>query len=581
MRRASHARLPLLVVCLLLASGLIAACGDNTPTTAPATTAASTTAASTTQATSQTTAAAASAATTAAAPAASSGHPGLYREAWYGPDPVTLDPQASQPGGYTTLYMYGNLYIGLTDYDQDLKVIPGLAKEWKSTPDSKTWTFTLNPAAKFSSGRQVTATDVAYSFERALDPKLKNARAVGGPLGDIVGAADKFGGKAETISGMKVVDNATIEFSLNLPTSFFPSKLASGGSVYIVDKDVAEANPAKWWETKSAGAGPFQLAEWQHNQKIAMTPNPGWYGSKVKLNRVEYLMVGDQTNRLSLFESGGTDGHWQLLTAEIDRVTKDRGDLGKMLKTMPKGFGYTYALQLNQNGYAPFKDAKVRKAVMMALDSVSINETPLNNAGIVATGLVSNGLPGFKPDQMKFKYDPEGAKKLLAEAGFADGSKLPELTLTQIGAGPDAAGTTQYIQQQLITNLGMSVKIDVTDQQRFIALSREGKVAAWTGLMIVNYAEPYAMLSNFSSKSPLNTYGYNNPDVDAMLMKALATQDDSARYGIYQEVEARLLDDAAIMPVMWSKFYYLQRPWVSGYRVNALGIMPFTELEVK
>jgi ABC-type transport system substrate-binding protein len=476
--------------------------------------------------------------------------------------------------------MYGNLYVGLTDYDAKLNVVPGIAKEWKASADSKTWTFTLNPAAKFNSGRQVKAADVVYSFERALDPKL-NARVLGGALGDIVGAAEKFAAKADKVAGIKVVDDSTLEFSLVNPTSIFPSKLAAGSSVVILDKEVVDANPTKWWETKSAGAGPFQLAEWQHNQKIALTPNAGWYGTKVKLTRVEYLIVGDQTNRLSFFENGTTDGHWQLLTAEIDRVTKDKGDLGKMLVTVPTGIAYTYSLQMNSNGYAPFKDPKVRKAFMMALDSPAINETPLNNAGFVATGLLSNGLPAFKADQMKIKYDVAGAKKLLAEAGFADGSKLPELTLTQVGAGPDAAGTTQFIQEALKTNLGLSVKIDVTDQQRFIASLQQGKVGAWTGLMIVGYADAYSLLSYFQSKSPFNSYGYNNPDVDALLAKALGTQDDAARNAIYQEVEAKVLDEAAIMPLMWAKFYFLQRPWVSGFRVNALGIMPFTELEVK
>jgi ABC-type transport system substrate-binding protein len=562
-----------------MGSMVLSACGDNTATpAAPATT----TAANTTPATgAATTAAQTTSAATTKAATVSSDHPGVYSEVWYGPDPVTLDPQASQPGGYTTLYMYGNLYVGLTDYDQNLNIVPGIAKEWKASADSKTWTFTLNPNAKFSSGRQVTADDVAYSFERALDPNLKNARALGGPVGDIVGASDKFSGKATKIAGIKVIDPTTIEFSLAIPTSFYPSKLASGSSAYIVDKDVIAANPTKWWETKSAGAGPFQLSAWQHNQSISLVPNPGWYGSKVKLTQINYLMVGDQTNRLSVFESGKADAHWQLLTAEIDRVSKDKGDLGKMFSFMPKGIAYTYALQLNANGYAPFKDAKVRKAIMMALDSAAINETPLNNAGFVATGLISNGLPAYKPDQMKLKYDPEGAKKLLAEAGYADGSKLPELTLTQVGAGPDAAGTTQFIQEELKTNLGMNVKIDVADQQRFIALSREGKVAAWTGLMIVGYSDPYSMLSYFFSKSPLNSYGYNNPEVDGLLMQAMATQDETARNAIYQQVEAKVLDDAAIMPLMWSKFYMLQRPWVSGFRVNALGIMPYTELEVK
>jgi ABC-type transport system substrate-binding protein len=590
---------------MMVASLLLAACGDNTATTAAttaaATTAAGTTASATTAAAattagaatttaaakttaSATTAAAAttaSAATTAAASTASSGHPGIYREAWYGPDPTTLDPQAVQPSGYTTRFMYNNLYLGLTDYDEKVNVIPGIAKDWKATPDSMVWTFNLNPAAKFSSGRAVTAADVAYSYERAVDPKIKNPQALG-VVGDIAGASDKFAGKADKISGIKVVNDTTIEFTLTpqTATAFFPNKLALANG-YILDKDIVDANPTKWWETKSAGAGPFQLSEWQHSQKIVLTPNAGWTGNKVKLTRVEYLMVGAQENRLNLFESGQTDTHWQLLTPEIERLSKDTGDLGKSFHQLPMGFGFTLTFNMNSRAYEPFTNPKVRQAVMMALDSESINATPLNGAGIQASGIISNGLPGYKADQMKTKFDAAAAKKLLADAGYADGSKMPELTLTQVGTGGDIGRTTEFIQQSLITNLGMNVKISVTDQQGFIPALGAGKLSAWVYLLITPYPDSYSVLSNFFSKSPFNYYGYNNPEVDALLMKSVTIQDTAARYAVYQDIEAKILNDGAIMPLMWGKFYYLSRPYVSGYQVNVLGIMPYTNIEVK
>jgi oligopeptide transport system substrate-binding protein len=218
---------------------------------------------------------------------------------------------------------------------------------------------------------------------------------------------------------------------------------------------------------------------------------------------------------------------------------------------------------------------------MMSIDSSEITINALNDAGYVATGILSNGMPGFKPDQMKFKFDPAAGKKLLAEAGFPDPSKMPELVITQIGSGPDASGPAQSIQNTLKNGLGLPVRIEVVDQQRAISQLREGKVAAWSDMPILTYTDPYAMLARFSSKSPSNYFGYNNPEIDSLLLKATATQDAKARYAIYQDIEAKLLDDGAIMPIMWAKFYYLQRPWVSGYKTNALGIMPYTEVEVK
>lgn len=258
MRSKNSSRLSLVAVLLMMVATILGACGDNTATPA------ATTANATTQASATTTSAASTAATTAkaattqaattaaaTAAVASSGHPGIYREVWYGPDPVTLDPQASQPQGYTTRYMYNNLYVGLTDFDVKANVVPGIAKEWKASADAKVWTFTLDPTAKFASGRQVTAADVVYTYERAVDPKIKNAVALG-VVGDIVGASDKFAAKADSISGIKVIDPGTIEFTLLQPTPFFPTKLASTAG-FILDKDIVESG-AKWWETKSAGA---------------------------------------------------------------------------------------------------------------------------------------------------------------------------------------------------------------------------------------------------------------------------------------------------------------------------------------
>jgi ABC-type transport system substrate-binding protein len=127
----------------------------------------------------------------------------------------------------------------------------------------------------------------------------------------------------------------------------------------------------------------------------------------------------------------------------------------------------------------------------------------------------------------------------------------------------------------------MNVRIDVTDQQRFVPLVQQGKVAAWATLMVTAYPDQYSMLSNFHSKSPFNYWGYNSPEVDGLLAQALGTQDEKARIAIYNQVEAKLMDDAAIMPIMWGKFYFLQKPYVSGFRTNPLGIMAYTNLEIK
>jgi ABC-type transport system substrate-binding protein len=139
----------------------------------------------------------------------------------------------------------------------------------------------------------------------------------------------------------------------------------------------------------------------------------------------------------------------------------------------------------------------------------------------------------------------------------------------------------QYVQNSLKTQLGMKVEIQVTDQQSFVPMLMQGKVSAWATLMFMGYADQYAALSNFSSKSPNNVYGYANPEVDALLLQSVTVQDTKARETLYNQIESKLLEDMPVMPIMWGKFYVMQRPYVSGYRVNVLGIMPFTNVEVK
>ncbi len=274
----------------------------------------------------------------------------------YGIDPVTLDP-ALVVDANSHEYI-SEIFSGLVRLDEKLETVGDIAGRWDVSQDRLTYTFYLRDGVVFQDGRRVTAADFKYSWERACDPAT-GSRVAGAYLGDIVGARDVLEGRATEISGVRVVNDTTLEVTIDAPKVYFLSKLTYP-TAFVVDRaNVAKGND--WWRQPN-GTGPFKLKEWQQSNLLVLERNERYYGEMARVASVEYQLWSGVP--MNMYETGdidvaGVDVYY------IDRVTDPAGPFSKELQVTPELSFYWIGFNTTK---PPFDDINVRKAFTLALD---------------------------------------------------------------------------------------------------------------------------------------------------------------------------------------------------------------------
>ena len=371
-------KVAVLLLCVLLVTTLSTGCvktgGVTTPTS---TTTAATTATGTTTPTS-------TPATKTSTPASQpAGGQGILNLADTGP--ITLDP-ATAAEASSAQYIV-QIFSGLVRLDKNMDVVPDIAQSWDKSTDGKTYTFHLRQDVKFQNGKQVTAADFKYSWERALNPATQSLTA-GTYLNDIVGAADILNGKTTQLSGVKVVDNYTLEVTIDAPKAYFLDKMAYP-TAFVVDRENV-ASGSEWWR-KPNGTGPFRLKEWQVDQLVVLERNPLYYGDKALLSEVDYQLFSG--NPIELYQEGNIDVSF-VGAAYMGLVSDPTNPISKELQTYPE-------LSLYYIGFnctvPPFDDAKVRQAFSYAVDKERLATLTSKTHWLRRTESCRPGCPGTMP----------------------------------------------------------------------------------------------------------------------------------------------------------------------------------------
>ncbi len=485
-----------------------------------------------------------------------------------GEDPLFLDPAVAQDAG-SALYIV-EIFSGLVHLDKDLKIQPDLAESWDVSPDGKTYTFHLNKKATFHDGRPVTTADIKYSFERALNQDTASVTAENF-LGDIVGARDVSRGRATEISGLKVVDDLTVAFTLDAAKPYFLYKL-SYPTAFVVDQRQIKSNP-KNWTLKPTGTGPYKLKQWKLGEKLTLEAYDNNVLGAPKLKTINYDLTGGST--LVSYEDGDIDVTGVGLD-DLDRI-QDRSDkLNKEYTQTPRQ-SVDY-IGFNTNA-PPFDDPLVRQAFAMAVDRKKIAEVVLKGAIPVATGILAPGVPGYTADDKTYAFDAQKAKNLLAQSKYA--GKMPEITLAESGAGATVGPTTEAIVQFWKDNLGVTVKIQQAESATFFTDIDNGKYQMFHLGWIMDYPDPEDVLDVlFYSKSKQNSTRYTNPGIDAKLEAARIDPNTEARLATYQDVEKQLIKDAVWIPMFFDTTHALVKPYVKNYAFPPVVIERFRDVEV-
>jgi oligopeptide transport system substrate-binding protein len=487
----------------------------------------------------------------------------------YGIDPWTLDPAIA--GDATSHAYVVQIFSGLVRLGDNLEPVPDIAEWWEMSPDGTTYTFYLREDVFFHDGRQVTAEDFKYSWERACLPTTGSQTAAT-YLGDIVGAEDVLSGATTEISGVRVLDDFTLEVTIDAPKSYFLSKLTYP-TAYVVDQADVESG-GMWWHQPN-GTGPFELSEWIEGDTLSLTKNELYYGELAKVDQVDFLLWGGTP--MNMYELGEIDVTG-VGTAYTHKVTDEAGPFYDELSITSELSFYYIGFNTEE---PPFDDVNIRRAFSLAIDKEKLISLVFAGVMQAAYGVLPPGIPGYNGELAGLEYDIEEARELIANSSYGDVANLPPITLTTAGWGGLISAELESLVCQWRENLGVEVTVRQLDPEEFLYnLDQERDGMFYTG-WIADYPHPQDFLEIlFASGAENNDGGYSNPDFDALLEAAAAETDYDQSLALYQQAEQLLVDDAACLPLCFGVNYMLVKPYVSGYQLNLLGFAMLNEVSV-
>ena len=479
-------------------------------------------------------------------------------------DPPTLDPHLTTDA--TSARIIVEVFGGLVTIDPDLNIVPDLAESWDISDDGRVYTFHLRPEATFHDGKPVTAHDVQWSLERVTNP-LTESPVADQYLGDIVGVKEKLAGEATTISGVRFIDEQTIEFTIDEAKSFFLAKLTYPTG-FVLDEENVEANPRSWFREPN-GTGPFRLKEYVVGETLVLARNENFHLGPPKLEEVEFILSGGTS--LLMYENDEIHVAGVGL-ADLDRLNDPNNDLYPELMTAPASFSVNY-IGLNVNE-PPLDDVKVRQALNLAIDKQEIATIVLGDSVRPADGILPPDFPGYDESVRGYQFDPIRAKRLLAESKYGgDLDNLPPITITTPGSfGANVSLDMEVILQMWERNLGITAEFQQTEFATFLKDLHKGRFQMFDIGWIADYPDPENFLDMlFHSESNNNHTHYSNPEVDELLVQARVETDTTRRFALYNEAEQMILDDAPWVPLWFDgESKLLVKPNVHDYLLPPL-----------
>ena len=474
-------------------------------------------------------------------------------------DPPTLDPHLTTDA--TSAQVIVEVFGGLVTIDKDLNVVPDLAETWNISQDGRVYTFRIHPDAIFHNGKPVTAEDVRWSLERATSP-LTESPNVDQYLGDIVGVDEKLKGDSLEISGVRVINEKTIEITIDQSKSFFLAKLTYP-TAFILDRSNVEGDPKNWFR-KPNGTGPFQMTEYRVGETLVLSRHDGYHLGPANLAEVEMILSGGTS--MLMYENDEIHIAGVGL-ADIDRLSDPGHNLNAELVTAAPSFSVQY-IGLNVNE-PPLDDVKVRQALNLAIDKKEIATIVLGDQVVPANGILPPGFPGFNESISGYQFDPERARQLLEESKYGnDLDNLPPITITTPGSfGANVSLDMEVVLAMWEKNLGITTEFQQTEFATFLKDLNKRRFQMFDIGWIADYPDPENFLDVlFYSDSSNNHTNYSNPEVDTLLEKARVETDETRRFSIYSEAEQAILDDAPWIPLWYSgERYLLVKPNVHDY----------------
>ena len=439
-----------------------------------------------------------------------------------------------------------HIFDSLVAKDEKQRMRPGLATSWKALDDT-TWEFKLRRGVKFHDGSDFTAEDVVFSIERPA--MVKNSPS-------------SFTIYTKAVTEKVIVDAYTLRLKTATPYPLMPNDLST---ISIVSKKAAANAASEDFNSGKAtiGTGPFKFVRWAKGDRIELARNDAYWGPKAPWERVQFRLVPSDPARVAALIAGDVQAIENVPTADLAKLkTNNAVSLFRSISHRVMylhldtnrdrtPFAYDKAGKpLEKN---PLKDLRVRRAISKAINRQAVAERVMEGAAVPTGQLMPEGFFGHTPALRVEPYDPEGAKRLLAEAGYPDG-----FGLTLHGPNDRYVNDDQICQAiaQMLARVGIQVRVETMPSSVFFSRGTRLEFS----LMLVGWAADTAEASS-PLKSLLATYDrdkgmgttnrgrYSNPKMDAVLVRALATVDDSKREKLLQEATELAIGDLGIVPL--------------------------------
>ncbi len=490
--------------------------------------------------------------------------------------PTTLDPGVVQDGD--TIDMLQQVYEGLVAWGEDNIPKPNIAEKWEVQDGGKTYVFTLKKGVKFHNGREVTAEDFKWTWERNCAPSLAS-ETITSYLGDVVGVKEMKEGKATSISGVTVVDPYTLKVEIDKPRPYFLGKLTYIAS-YVIPKEAVDGGNEISKVEQMVGTGPFKATRYEPDQLMVLSKNTDYHGGEVPLDGIERPVITDPITRVNKFKNGELD--MCLLQRQDVKGIQDDPKFASQLVYYPRPSIFYIGMNCTGKDYAAFKDVRVRKAVAMAIDRERITKQVLGGINEPAYSIVPPGVIGHREKGAFLPYDVPAAKKLLADAGYPDGKGLPPIEMRFRDSYRDISLVAEDVSAQLKENLGMTVNLKVTEWKAYLERYNRGQNPFYHMRWAADYLDPQNFLSNMlATFGPENHHGYNNPEFDRLCQEADTSFDEANRLKLYAQAEDIALQDASWVPIYFQRDAELISPRVQKLRESLFGHLPHTTVRLE
>ena len=494
-----------------------------------------------------------------------------------GAEPDSLDPQKAR--SVESQGILRDLCEGLTTLDKSAGVAPGVATDWTTSPDGKTYTFHLRPQARWSNGDRVVAADFVAALRRLVDPATGSSYAQ--VIDVIENAADIVAGKKKPDTlGVAAPTDSTVVVTLGSPAAYLPS-LLSHTSTCPVHRPTLAQHPdqlAKPGVMVSNGA--FVLKEWIQGSHIASVRNHYyWNDAATHLDGVKYLLIPDENAELTRYRSGALH-----ITNVVPRGQFDwiRANLAKELHVAPQLDTYYYGFNLNK---PPFKDNPgLRRALSMVIDRERLTRQVLRVGELPAYGWIPPGVSNYTSQSFDYQNTPlpariAEARRLYAQAGYS--AARPLRFELRYNAGEVHNKVAVVVASMWKEALGVDVVLTAVEFKSLLQDIDSGNVQMFRSSWLGDYNDAYTFAQYFKSNFGINLPHYRSTEYDSLIEKAAAEVNTAKRRELLESGERVMLRDHPMIPIYFYVNKHLVKPEVRGWYDNVMNVVYSKDLSLR